>query len=455
MSEPELNQQNDFMIEKIKERPVNKKKLLRRTIITASMAVIFGLIACFTFLVLEPVINNWLYPEEEPKIVVFPEDQEEMSPEEMLSNNMQLENESGQTTEPVENPASPMEPVENPALPMEQIQEILSTLVLGKEHYKQIYYAMSSYVEELNQYMVTVTGVTANIDWFNNVEEKKNQSYGVIIANNGKELFIMADYTPLASAENLTLTFYNNAQVKAQLKKLDSTTNLAVLSVELEQLSKEMYVESLKIATLGSSGGKGIVGTPVVALGNPTGISGSVGYGMVTAVSSRQPAADTNYKFLHTDIMGTQTSGGVLFNLNGQVIGIITNNTGSQDTGNMITAYGITELRKRAEKMSNGEKMAYLGISGVDVTREANTDLNVPYGVFVTEVEMDSPSMLAGIQQGDVLVAIDDNNLFSYGEYITMLMQMEPGQSVKVTVMRQSQEEYKQMKFEIVLGEAD
>ena len=63
--ENKQKEQNDvsekkFMIEKIKERPVNKKKLLRRTLITASMAVIFGLVACFTFLVLEPVISNWL-----------------------------------------------------------------------------------------------------------------------------------------------------------------------------------------------------------------------------------------------------------------------------------------------------------------------------------------------------------------------------------------------------------
>ena len=62
----ETNQDN-FMIEKIKQRPINKPRLIRRTLITVSMAVIFGLIACFTFLVLEPVISNWLYPEEEDR----------------------------------------------------------------------------------------------------------------------------------------------------------------------------------------------------------------------------------------------------------------------------------------------------------------------------------------------------------------------------------------------------
>lgn len=442
MPEPEQNKQNDFMIEKIKERPVNKKKLLRRTIITAAMAVIFGLIACFTFLVLEPIINNWLYPEEEPQIVVFPEDQEEMSPEEMLSGNMQQENQ-------------PQVPAESPVLEKEELQELLEGLSLDRENYRQLYFAMSSYVEELNQYMVIVTGVSSNIDWFNNVEESSNQSFGVVIANNGREVFVLADYTPLDRAESLTLTFYNNVQAEAQLKALDSATNLAVISVELEELNKEMYVDSLKIAELGSSNSKNIVGTPVVAVGSPMGTGGSIGYGMVSAVTRQQPEADTNYCFLQTDIMGSPSAGGVLFNLNGEVIGMITNGKGNPDMKNMITAYGISELKKRVEKMSNGQKLAYLGISGVDVTNEANTRLNVPFGAYITEVEMDSPSMLAGIQQGDVLVAINDTNLFSYSEYANMLVQMEPGQTVKLTVMRQAQEEYKQMKFHIVLGEAE
>ena len=63
------NQDIEFIKEKVKERPLNRKKLVKRTLLTASMAVIFGLIACLTFLVLEPVFSNLLYPEEEPQMV--------------------------------------------------------------------------------------------------------------------------------------------------------------------------------------------------------------------------------------------------------------------------------------------------------------------------------------------------------------------------------------------------
>lgn len=448
MPESPQNNQSDFiMIEKIKERPVNKKKLLRRTIITASMAVIFGLIACFTFLILEPVISNLLYPEDEPQTVVFPEDQEEMSPEEMLADNMQQENQNNQVSQPVELP-------EGVALEQEQIQQLLADVTFNLDNYKQIYTVLADYAKEMNQSMVTVTGVSSNVDWFNNVEESKNQSSGVIIADNGRELLILADYAPLQRAESLSLAFYNGLQVEAVVKEKDSTTNLAVLAVELADIDSKFLENNVKIASLGSSNVQNIVGTPTIALGSPMGTSNSLGYGMITSITGHS-GIDTNYKLLQTDITGSQKAGGVLFNLQGQVIGIITNTEGSSDMKNMVTAYGISELKKRIEKMSNGEKAAYMGISGVEVTMDAHEELGVPYGVFITEAAMDSPVMLAGIQKGDVLVKMNEKSILSFNEYVRTILQMKPGDTVELTVMRMAQDEYKQMKFRIVLEEAE
>ena len=69
MEERKNQDHSDFMKETIKQRPLNRRKLVRRTLLTAAMAVIFGMVACFTFLLLEPVISNKLYPEEEPEII--------------------------------------------------------------------------------------------------------------------------------------------------------------------------------------------------------------------------------------------------------------------------------------------------------------------------------------------------------------------------------------------------
>ncbi len=445
MPETEQNNQNSFMIEKIKERPVNRKKLIRRTITTAAMAVIFGLIACVTFLLLEPVISNWLYPEEEPAPVVFPEDQEEMSPEDMLSDNLASDTSLPGTSGDL-------------SLEEEQLQNLLSQIVLSRDNYKQLYDALSDYVNEMNRSMVTVTGVSSNLDWFNNVEESQNQSSGVIVANNGKELLVLVDYTPLKNAESLTMTFSSlgsNAagySVPAVLKGTDSSTNLAVLAASLTDIPAEVTeTDGTAIASLGSSNTKNILSMPVIAMGSPMGSSGSVGYGMITATSSQSHQADTNYKLLQTDIYGSQNSGGVLFNLQGQVIGIITTQRINSDMKNAVTAYGISELKTLIEKMSNEEEIAYVGINGMDVTEEANEELGVPFGAFVRDVDMNSPSMRAGIQQGDVITSFGERKIRYYNDYINALMQAQPESTVELTVMRQAQGEYKEMKLKITL----
>ena len=83
----EINNQEEYELirERIKTRPINRKKLIRRTVITAAMAVIFGVLACITFLVLEPVFSNMLTPEEEPVAneVKIPIEEEEILPEDI------------------------------------------------------------------------------------------------------------------------------------------------------------------------------------------------------------------------------------------------------------------------------------------------------------------------------------------------------------------------------------
>lgn len=445
MADKEQKPQSDFMIEKIKKRPLNKGKLLRKTILTVSMAVIFGLVASLTFLVLVPAITNWLYPQvpETPQTVVFPEDsEEEMLPEDMLAENQPTEAPTPEETE---------EPV---VLEEEQIEAILSGVVLDKENYKELYATMSDFVMELNQYMVTVTAMTSSIDWFNNVEERQNQTSGCIIADNGLELLIMAEATSLRSAESLIVTFYNNVQVEAQIKRIDAYTNIAVLAIDFDSLPEDMQAENMKYPYLGSSNKRNMLGMPVVALGSPMGISNSVGYGMITASNSAYSVPDRNFKIIHTDIIGSSNANGVLFNLDGDLIGIITSNKFTYDMKNVIYAYGVTEMRKTLEKLSNDAGFAYLGITGLNVSSEASRVYGVPLGAFVKKVDMDSPAMKAGIQPGDVIIGVNDRSINTFTEYTSLLMQMNPGDEIELQVARQSQDGYKEMNFTMETGEA-
>ena len=80
------------------------------------------------------------------------------------------------------------------------------------------------YRQLMNRSMVTVTGVSSGVDWFNNVNESKNQSSGVIIAQNGKQLLILTDYSPVKQADDIIVTFNEGTQADASLKERSSNT---------------------------------------------------------------------------------------------------------------------------------------------------------------------------------------------------------------------------------------
>lgn len=451
MPDHQEQNQDNFMIEKIKQRPINKRRLIRRTLLTASMAVIFGLIACFTFLILEPVISNWLYPEEKPEAIIFPEEPEEMLPEEMLEEYIQPS--PSPTPTPVPDSEENMES-ERVELDKEQVQEILDQVVLDMDDYQQLYKVLSSYAEQLSRYMVVVTGTNSGTDWFANVYENKRDTSGTIIGNNGKELLILADYNSVKKADQLMVTFNNGVQVDAQMMQYHEESNLAVLCINLNLLNPKM-VESLPIAELGSSLQRNLVGSPVIAMGSPMGSCGTVGYGMITSTGNLITLTDVNFELMITDIYGSQNASGVLFNMRGQVVGYITTGKTGSDMRNVISAYGISELKQLITRLTQGSKIPYLGITGVDVPKEANEQSQVPFGAYVREVDMDSPAMRAGIQSGDVIVGMDLISVTRMRDYTDYLVKCDGDDTLTLRVMRQSQGEYKEMTFEIMVGEAD
>lgn len=431
-------QDSDFITERIKQRPINKKKLLRRTLLTAAMAVVFASVACLTFLVMEPVISNWLYPQEEPAPIEFPAETEEMMPEDMIVNDAQME-------EPKEEP--PQIKLED-----EQIAQVLDNVEMGMDDYADMYQDLSEYAKDVSRAVVTVTGSVSNVDWFNDPYESKDQTSGIIVAKLEQELLILINYENVIDAESIMVTFVGGEQEAAQLKKKDVNTKFAVCSVLLSELEPET-IENIDVADLtAGSNNRAIVGNPVIAIGSPMGMIDSVGYGLITSNSGAWNAVDSNYKILTTDIYGSANASGVLINLRGQVLGIIDNSHNSEDMKNLISAVGISELRKVIERMSNDRDQAYLGTYGTDVTQEVHENLGVPIGAYITEIEIDSPAMSAGIQSGDIITGIGGKEIISYSDLVNTLLTLQPEEIVGITLMRQGPEEYLQMDVEVTLG---
>lgn len=470
-----------FLQEKIKERPINKKKLLQRMVITASLALLFGALACLTFLLLEPVLNNWLYPEEEPGIVTFPQEKNEMLPEDMLTEgnttsqnaeeNEEAENtignsvintdQAGDKQTDINNNGeehtnvsgvhqgstqlSSVDRQDNTEASVEDAEEEESEYIPLKGYqaqYEELYNAYTSVATS----MVTVTALHSDVDWFNNPYQSEGMAAGVIIANNNRELLILTKKEPLDDAEDIRITFCNDTNATAQIKQFDANTNLAVLAVDLKYLGAST-LDYISVAVLGSSVYSGLIGAPVIAVGNLFGYKDNVCYGIVTSKGNIVSLADSEYKLITTDIYASESPSGILVNLQGEVIGIIDNTYNHDDTGNLLSAIGITELKGIIAKLSNGDDIPYLGIYAQDIPAEAKLELGLPQGAYIFDIDMDSPAMQKGIQRGDILVQLSTQEIRSALDYMNALRGISLEQTIEVTVRRASVDAYEEMQF--------
>lgn len=421
----------EFMKERIKDRPLNKRKLLRKTAITAAMALIFGLIACVTFLVLKPVVEGWLYPREEIEPIVIDQDTEEMLPEDMLVHEETV---------------------------LDQTEEVINTLKseikLDTTSYQELYDSLNSLTQEIEASMVTVTSVSQEIDWLNDPYETKGQTTGFLLADNNRELTILVMAEDLSAEEELRVTFVNGEQTQAFLKGTDEETGLAILAVDKGELASAT-LEKITFISLGRTLGISLMGSPVIAVGQPLGNKSSVVFGMITSEGTTLSLTDANYELLTTDIYGSTEATGLLVDMNGQVIGIINQEFNDKTFSNLISAIGITELKAVLQRMANGLENSYLGIKGTDVPEEITKSLQVPQGAYVTGIIMDSPAMAAGIQSGDVIVRLKKKEIRSFKDYTEAIHQTQPGEIVEMVVMRQGQQTYRRVELEVTMGKLE
>lgn len=419
-TEAENASSKDFVKERIKARPLNKGKLVRKTISTVLSAIVFGFVFCLCFLLLEPRIDSFLHKDDEVQFVEFPE---EVVEEEMLPENMLTE---------------------------EQTQTEIVEETLDISDYQELQKSLADIADTARKSVVSVTGTTTEDNWFENSYENKSFSSGVIIADNGLEYLILVKATGIKKAENIVVVFYNEKQAVATLKQVDEQTGYGVVAVNKEDLS-ETDKENIIVASLGSSNLSTLLGTSVIALGNPMGTGDGICYGNITSVGKPVSLVDSNYKLMTTDMYGSTQASGVLVNMQGKVIGMIDNSYNGTDIRNIISALGISEFRPLIQNLSNNVPIPYFGVKGVSVTTSVNTSYGVPFGAYVTGVTLDSPAMLAGIQSGDVITEFDGKTITTFGDLTKAILDCQKEEKVKLKVERETPSGYTDMTIKVTL----
>ncbi len=429
--------------EVVKKRTLTRGKILRTILWIVGGAVAAGIIAAFVFVKFLPVAERIIHGDEPSSIVIPKEETGETS--EASAETVEP------VSEPVSEPASASDSSEGETPESESASEtmVIETKELEIADYMQVMHKLMGVADLAQASVVDVAGIDSSMDYFSKTRESRKNASGLIVAANEAELYILTSYSAIEGRADVMVTFVDNGSAPAVLKKYDPNTGLAIITVSLEAIPYET-LQKYAVAELGSTYNVKR-GDPVMAIGRPLGYPGSVAIGNVTSVTGTVATTDMDYSLFYTDIPAAATGGGILIDTSGQVVGIIAQKYAPEGS-DTVTAVGITALKGLIEDLSNGVARPYVGIKGTEVTAVLSSRTDIPMGVLVTEVVQDSPAMLSGIKEMDILLSIAGEETGNMTRFRECLMHHDPGETVTVLALRQGADGYAEVEFSVELG---
>ena len=272
--------------------------------------------------------------------------------------------------------------------------------------------------------------------WYGQNQVESGAGSGVIISSDG---YILTCAHVVDGASTITVTI-GDKDYTATLVGEDTTSDIAVIKIDADGLTP---------ATVGNSDSLK-VGQSVMAVGNPLGeLGGTVTGGMISALNRSvtiQGSSSTNtMSLIQMDAsVSPGNSGGGLFNMNGELVGIVNAKSSSSDAEGLGFAIPINDAIKVAQELlENGYVTGrpYLGITYLAVTdAQTASQLGVnAYGVYVVEVVKGGPAEKAGLQAGDRIVSVDGTEIASKDDLGTLMQKHAAGDTLSITIARDGQ----------------
>lgn len=412
-------QKNEFVREKIKDKPKNYKRLWIKLLTAAGCGIVFALTAVLVMLFMLPTLRG-----------------------KMQENMPQTQLRDSQTDDTQDTPAE-----------TQSEEDTQETQTQNKEFtiddYQKIQTQLYAIGNLANKSIVTITSVVSDTDWFNNSYEREGQGSGTIIGDEDGKLLILTERRIIKDASKISVTFIDDTVAPAELIKYDGNTGLAVLEVE----KTKMESSTLSVIGVMSMGNSNSVhkGSIVIALGSPLGTNYSILTGSITSTSNEISTEDCNYSVYTTDIVANKNGSGILINTDGEMIGVVMQNYSAASTG-ALTAVDANELKEIIALLSDSKDVPYLGVHISTVTEKIANTYGIPKGVYIKEVEMDSPAMNAGLQSGDVILKIDDQDITTADSYTEAVLGLTLKETYSVIFMREGSNGYKELTCDIEAG---
>ncbi|MBO4505439.1 MAG: trypsin-like peptidase domain-containing protein [Lachnospiraceae bacterium] len=313
---------------------------------------------------------------------------------------------------------------------------------------------VSPVVESAMPSIVSIDCTFLNTSFFGTYESAGAGS-GILLKKTDDELLIATNNHVVANSTSINVTFCDGSTASAVIKGTDAAADLAVISVNLSDLTSET-LSAIKIATLGDS--ESIkVGQMVVAIGNSMGYGQSTTVGYVSAKDRDVTIEGTTMTLLQTDAaINPGNSGGALLNLNGEVIGINSAKYSDESVEGMGFAIPISRAVAILDELAARETLAenekgYLGVYIKDVTSDMAAAYNIPVGAYVSDFVEGSPAKDGGIQVGDIITAVNGISITTSTDLKNAVTSYRAGTTVKITHYRLIDGQYTELNSDVTL----
>ena len=305
---------------------------------------------------------------------------------------------------------------------------------------------------------IDVTAQTTNQTIFGpQTSESSGSASGIIIAEKNDKMYIATNNHVVEDATGVKIQFNDESTVEATVKGTDSSTDLAVVEVDMSKLSADTK-KNIKIATIGDSDATK-VGERAIAIGNALGYGTSVTVGYVSAKDREIGGEDSPaVKLIQTDAaINPGNSGGALVNSRGEVIAINSAKFASEQIEGMGFAIPMKTAEPILEDLMNQESVeqseqAYLGITGQNVTSEYVASYGMPEGIYVAEVSNGSPAQKAGLKRGYIITALNGRETKSMKQLQEKLQRCHAGDEGTITVQVADNGSYKEKSLSVTFG---
>lgn len=255
---------------------------------------------------------------------------------------------------------------------------------------------------------------------------------GVIIKKSG---YILTNFHVIAQRDEIRVRLNDGRSATAELIGTDPDTDIAVLKIELQNLPALSIADVSKLR----------VGDIVLAIGDPFAIGQTVTQGIVSATGRTRVSQNTYENFIQTDAaINPGNSGGALINVDGEIVGINSNIYSS--TGNyqgISFSIPIDLAQKVAEQIIQHGIVVrgWLGVEGQELTPQVlrSVDLNSMHGILITEVDKYGPGYNAGLKSGDIITAINRQEITSTNDIVNLIAAGKPGDKFLIEGIRQRQ----------------